>query len=84
MEMSRQTVKIQMIWLISSGTMLFAQTYLTGVGIINTLYFGGFSSTDKKTPIRMGLSIIYFKGSQVEISKYLLTSEPEDYIYQSK
>ena len=55
MEISRQTVKIQKIWLISSGTMLFAQTYLTGVGIINTLYFGGFSSTDKKKPNKDGI-----------------------------
>ena len=32
--------------------------------------------------IRMGLSIIYFKGSQVERSK--CTSVPEDCIYLSK
>ena len=31
--------------------------------------------------IRMGLSIIYFKGSQVEISKELCTLVREDCIY---
>ena len=33
----------------------------------NPLYFDGFSHTDNK--IRMELSILYLKGSQVDISK---------------
>ena len=51
--------------------------------ILSTMYFYGFSQTDRYDK-DMNVHYIYFKESQVEISKLVCTSVPEDCISHSK